>query len=773
MILPISHLQRFIYSHHLFGGLRQSIGVLLPAIILGGVFEMYDVGVVTSMGALCVAIIDQPGGPRRYRLNEMLGGAVLGTFTAFITGLSSSSVIFLWLLIPTLSFFYSMLNVFGKRVGLIGFACLLLMALNMRFPMTPDEVLAHTLYTAGGAFFYFMFSALFRKIFLYREERLSLAMALFATAEYVNERAKFYDPDTDLETAYRDLIQVQATMSEAHQATRDIVLRELPTDDHSHADTHRLALLAIHINMVSLLELFVATHTDYTNLRKRMADSDFMLFARDALYKMATNINDIAFNISRSKKTTIKQNVKAELRAMEYELERYKRHGLNTAEPEIYALLVQILRRLRNAQKTIAHMGAQTRRPSQDLPMDQYLDKSLSRFLSRDQIRFGMFTSNLRWNSPHFRFSIRMGLATLLGLAIPTLMSSLSPESSLLNTLTSNSHWVILTSLVILKPGFALTKQRNAWRLSGTFLGSILAFLLIRLTTDVEIYFLTMLLAYLLGRSLVQLNYMLSAVFNTLFVLISFQFLQTQSDFVIGERLVDTLIGSLIALVCSYVLPWWEANSMSNFAKEAINANKKYLQSGLHYAALNREHTAITVRRADPSTDPDLINIDIKQLEKELSEADTQWRVARGNVHVAFSNFAAGFYRMMSEPVSRQQNVSLLNNLLIQNHVLASQVSAAVPLLAALPAIPEGVNTALTAIEYELDGKEGPVVGALETEGELAMLAYPLRQMIKATQLIRQDLRGLVLSSGPPAPKHLELLHPEIEATAQADEKLR
>ncbi|XOT98567.1 hypothetical protein ACMTAU_17390, partial [Alcaligenes pakistanensis] len=66
-----------------------------------------------------------------------------------------------------------------------------------------------------------------------------------------------------------------------------------------------------------------------------------------------------------------------------------------------------------------------------------------------------------------------------------------------------------------------------------------------------------------------------------------------------------------------------------------------------------------------------------EQVDLDLMEADTAWQVANKNVHIAFSNFASAFYRMMDEPVSRQANVSLLNNLLIQNHVLASQISAA------------------------------------------------------------------------------------------------
>lgn len=169
MLLPIPPLQRFIYSHYLLGGLRQSLGVLLPVTILGGFFKLYDIGVVISMGALCVAIVDQPGGPRRYRSNEMLGAAALGTFTVFITGLSSSSPLLIWLLVPILSFVYSMLNVFGKRGGLIGFACLLLMALTLRFPMSPNEVFIHTLYSGSGAFFIF-YSAVYSDKFCSTEK---------------------------------------------------------------------------------------------------------------------------------------------------------------------------------------------------------------------------------------------------------------------------------------------------------------------------------------------------------------------------------------------------------------------------------------------------------------------------------------------------------------------------------------------------------------------------------------------------------------------------
>src|SRR5690606_38537003 len=150
MASTIPRLQRFFYSHYFFGGLRQAIGVLLPALVLAGVFQLYAVGMVAAIGAACVAIIDQPGGPRRYGTNGMLAAILLGSLTAALTGLASSHSVLMWFLVPALCFFFSMFTVFGKQGGLLGFACLLLMTLTMRTPLSPHEVFLHTLYSFLG-----------------------------------------------------------------------------------------------------------------------------------------------------------------------------------------------------------------------------------------------------------------------------------------------------------------------------------------------------------------------------------------------------------------------------------------------------------------------------------------------------------------------------------------------------------------------------------------------------------------------------------------------
>ncbi|WP_353150390.1 FUSC family membrane protein [Pollutimonas bauzanensis] len=730
MATRIPLLQRFFYSHYFFGGLRQAVGVLLPALLLIGVFQLYSVGMITAIGAACVAIIDQPGGPRRYGTNGMLGAILLGSITAAITGLASSHSVLIWLTVPALCFVFSMFTVFGKQGGLLGFACLLIMTLTMRTPLNPHEVLLHTLYSFLGGVFYFTYSSIVHRLLWHREEQQVLSVALFATADYIAARSQFYDVDADLETSYRKLIHAQSTMTDAHQAARDTVLRELPRG-HRRSDKLRAAALNVFIDMVALLDSLVATHTDYATLRRSVPDSDVLIFARDALYKLAANVSHIALNIARNRRTKERNSVKAELRAIEYELEKYRQAGLVESEPEVYALLIQVLRRIRNATRLVDRMAAHTRNADAAQLVDMRLDKALDRFLSRRAWRVGMLTSNLRLDSSHFRYATRVTIAALMAMTFTTAMSHTS-LSQILPGASMHGYWIVLTILVIMKPGFALTRQRNGWRLAGTLIGCGLALVLFNVTHSPNVYLAVLVVACVLGYSLIQLNFMIAAVFNTVFVLLAFHFLSPNTSVVISERLIDTFIGCGIALLCSYILPWWEHNFMGSLANAVKKANKELLSTGLHYAALTRAQAALAASAQDTTA-----------LDAEQHEAEMHWRIARKNVYIAFSNFASAFYRMMDEPIKQQNNVPELNNLMIQYHVLASQISAAIPILASLPSVPEGIQKSLDAVGEYLDGNDASPPVSIETEGELATLAYPLRQMVKAAQLIRQEMRGV------------------------------
>src|SRR5690606_38218274 len=116
------------------------------------------------------------------------------------------------------------------------------------------------------------------------------------------------------------------------------------------------------------------------------------------------------------------------------------------------------------------------------------LNKSLDRFLSRKKWRLGMLTSNLRLDSSHFRYASRVAIAALLAMSLAAVLSHVPLVQRLAPGLSTHSYWIVLTILVIMKPGFALTRQRNGWRLAGTLIGCALALLLFNATDNSQAY---------------------------------------------------------------------------------------------------------------------------------------------------------------------------------------------------------------------------------------------------------------------------------------------
>jgi hypothetical protein len=641
----------------------------------------------------------------------MLGGTLLSTLTVTLTGFASANPLLLWCAVIGQCFAFSMLAVYGKKGGQIGFACLLLMTVTLHNTLTATEVWVHALTSLGGGLFYTLFSYSVSRVMQLREKEQALSVALFATADYIARRAEMYDLGLDLEDSYRKLIVCQADMTDKHQGARDMVLRGLATAQ-AQSNASRVMLWNLFVEMIAILDLLVATRTDYAFLRQKLQGSDALLFMRDALHKMASDLERIALAVARENTATQRSSVKAELRALEFEIQQMQNEGLALREPELYALCIEILRRLRNSAKVIDRMIVTTRR-GRDAPLLDAvkIDRSLTQFLSRQQYPPRLITSNLRLDSPFCRYALRVTLAVGIALTLSTLIP----------TLARQGYWILLTVLIIMKPGFALTRQRNGWRLLGTLLGCGFAFGILYTTQHETWLFAAMVLSTIIGGSMLQINYLVASAFNTNAVLLAFNFLDPGATTIIADRALDTFLGSTIAFACSYVLPWWEAQFMPSLMRAAISANREYLRAAL--AQLQARETNAT--------------------EPEAKRADFNLRLARKNVHVALANFAEAFHRMILEPKSRQWHVIELNNIVMQNHMLASQISGVTTVLMNAPKIPEASTAFLSALLPQLlpaPEQPTPPVPKELLDGTFPDLTYPLKQLQRSVSLINEEI---------------------------------
>ncbi|WP_338134542.1 FUSC family protein [Kerstersia gyiorum] len=398
-------------------------------------------------------------------------------------------------------------------------------------------------------------------------------------------------------------------------------------------------------------------------------------------------------------------SVKAELRAIDYEMEQLRQQGLPQRDAELYGVLLQVQRRLRGAARLVERLYAHTRSARSAKPEGSLrINKSLSHFLSRQDFRLSMLTSNLRLDSPHCRYAIRVACAAAMAMTLSYSVEVLRPYG----------YWIVLTIVAIMKPGFALTRQRNSLRLIGTLLGCIIALALFNVLDSHVSLIAAMFVASVLGNSLIQLNYMASSLFITIYVLIVFHLVSPSSLFMVSERALDTFLGCIIALICSYILPWWEQRYMAPMARASLKANREYLRTGLAYVDASR------TAAADPSDEHDT----------ELEQARLDWMLARKNLHTALANMAEAFYRMTREPRSRQVLVPEVNNLVIQNHILASQMASIIGALAELPATPPAIQQALDQF-FGLLNPNRPAAditlapSAADTDADTANLTFP------------------------------------------------
>lgn len=732
-------IKKFLYSHYFFTGTRQAVGVILPALVLFWGFDMHLLGLEVASGALCASVVDI-NGPLRHKHTELLTCTLLGAITVFITGMATAAAPWqLWATTLVLTFSLSMLVVYGFRASLVSFACLMMMVLNIEASLTHHQAALAAGAVLAGGLWYTYFSLAICRLWWFRIEQQTLAECFFVTAQYLEAKAAFYDTQVDLDTSYRRLIAAQVTVVEKQQAAREIILRNLPRLRRGTLDTRRSMLFNLFINIVDLHEVVVAVHTDYPMLRRAFGDGDVLVFFRDMIRKIATEVDAIGYAIAVNQPSVARRSWRAELRAIEYEIDVMRKQQFPQRSPEPYQALTSTFRRVWSATRIVERMHKNTTFDTGAAATEMKIDQALGRFVSRQSFSPKLLWKNLTFASPGFRHALRVTIAITAGVLICNNLPILAGQA--------HSYWVLLTIIVILKPGFSLTKQKNFQRLSGTLIGCASVLLILSFVHQPWILLGLMFFCMVMGNSLSLFNYGLSVVFMSSYVLLLFHFLLPGSLSVIGERALDTAIGSGVALVCSYLFPYWEYRLMGPLIRDAVQSTRNFLE-----ACAGRDG------RRD----------------------DFAYRLARKDMHIAFGNFGAAFKRMMIEPKSKQVSVPELNDLLLQNHVLASHITGISEILAnqvhadksgelahiisaisdllsqaaAAPAASVQTDTQASAevlrdytrrLDALVVGREQQQDGTPEDVQELKSIVHQLKQMLRSSELILRDMRAIRL----------------------------
>lgn len=609
----------FLFSHYFYTGLRIATGIVALTFLTLAVSDL-PTAMAVAMGALCTSLMDMPS-PLRHKFNEMLAGVMLCSIVVLLVSLCSPVPWLLRTVIVLVTFLASMMVVYGRKAMPLQFAALFSMMLASEEASAPEQALVHGALFFAGATGYMAYAMVVVWIMQSRLKQQVLAEALYELATYTEIKAGCYDEANPLAAQMEKLVRQQIVLAERQQASRDLILR----GKLSAADA---VLVQVHYAMFDLYELVLSTHTDYVLLRKHFGGSQVLPLLRALIGKAARDIESVAYAMTRNRPFPTGFDYTGETRMLDEALGA----GAGAASGEARAVLLATSHKIGDVIAMIGQMHAASQTSAATLPVVSGVD--LTPFLTQQRYELGILRDNLRWRSPAFRFALRVAMAVSCGL----LASDFLPYQA-------HGYWIALTIAVILKPSFSMTRQRRADRVIGTVIGCILTAVILHFVHAPAALIGFLFVATAAAPAFLYIKYRYTAIAASMQILLLIGLTVPQDAGAISERLLDTLVGTIIATFFSYVLPNWEYQNLPRLVDAVLQANRKYIDAA---------GDLLQGRAGD----------------------DFRYRISRKGFMDSLATLSAALGRMLDEPADKHRAPAELNRFTVQNYLLVSHIAA-------------------------------------------------------------------------------------------------
>jgi uncharacterized membrane protein YccC len=604
--------KQFIYSQHAYSGLRMAIGTVLPGAVLIVFFNLPLQGISCALGAFCISLIDLPA-PLWRKHRHMLFGTLLMAFVSALTMVAMPHFIALWMVLIGVCFVAGLTAGYGALATAMGIAAMLAVSMMLSQRNSDLDSWRFLTWLVLGGVWYTYFCLMMCRIFQTQMARRSLADCMFATAEYLNARSQCYIPEIPLEKCYRDMIKTQVAVIETQQESRNLVLANMFVGRRMVVEPRRIRLFNIMTDIIDMHDSVLAMQVNFESLRHDFEQTDAHEFMRDLLRKTAQELCRVAEAVVAGVQPMFHFTVKAELRALEYEVQLAK-------GTEVEAVLELAYKRGR----TIASMMEKL---IQDLTSTTNTSELSLEVIEKKYFQPASSWKGFQWSIPGLRYALRLSLAVAFGMAVSEFIGG-------------HSIWIVITIMVVLRPGFGLTQQRNKYRLIGTLLGCVAIQGVLWTVHQPTSLFWIMTVSFLLLFCFLRLNYLVSVFFATVGILLLYHFMSPQAALV-GQRAIDTLIGTCIGGIAGYLFPTWEYQLIAPQVAAVLKSCRRYCN-----------------RVFAPVLDA------------------VEYRLARRDALIALTALSASYHRMLLEPVANQVQIQELSEVVVQSNILVSEIAS-------------------------------------------------------------------------------------------------
>ncbi|MBS1549641.1 MAG: FUSC family protein [Bacteroidetes bacterium] len=628
-----AELKKFVTSQYISSAVRIALAIAIPSVILSyfGVLKEYF---LFPLATSFVGLTDMPG-PYIRRRNTLILTILCFMFVMGVAGILKDYPIFIYLEILIFGLFFTLIGVYGIRMAAVGGLTLVVFSIFVDGQFFHHHVLmSMAIFLAGAVWFLLVFMVV-TNIQPYKLPSQMIGENYLELANFLKIKSKFYLKNQNHNELYREVIAKQVVIKNLQEDTREIVFktREIVSES---TTTSRLLMLMF-LNSIDLYEKLMTSENDYSKIHQSFDEEKILDKIHDYLQILANEMTQIGISLQSGIKTQALVNYSENLEQLHHDYFQLRSKNLNPDTMEDFMSLRIVLSRIYEITKDITTMYqvlnqdlSNAKSLSTGLDLNQFAPKS-------EKLNLKVLSNHISLQSSHFRHAVRLTAALLTGYAISQL--------SFLGI--GHSYWILITTLAIMRPAYSTTKHRNLLRIYGTFSGAITAYFIMIYIENAYALLGIFVLSMVMCFSFLKDRYAWAVFFMTIYIFLSFNFLNPgQVNTIFKDRIIDTIIAGIVIFLCSkFILPVWEHSLNLNLMKRSAMSNYSYF------------HAVITQLKTG--------NIPTQE-----------YKMRRKDAIISLANLSDNFQRMLSDPKNQKKKMETVLEFVNTSHLLTAYTAS-------------------------------------------------------------------------------------------------
>lgn len=579
------------------------------------------------LGAAMCSPIDISSSVKDKIMSISLAAILVPIVTIIITLSFGHSVIF-YIVFALLIFSISIISLYGQRANQLSFALLLTIAIAFKNFGDTGSAYSSGLYMFCGGMLYLVISIIFYLIKPTKFLNNQVANCILDVSQYLELRAQLWTANPNIQDIKEKQLALQVQINDTFQKTNQYLdfnrMRLVNTK------SNQQTILAISF-LNDIMDQAVSTTFDRTTLSINLNDN-----SKEKIHNAIAQLNISFANTLQQLAESIKFfKPYAETNAITDQFQQFKAliasEGTVDTQTEIFfsSITTYLDQQIQKIQ-SLEHIYS-NKFDWSDIKSDDIYKQTT---FVPTEYRFQTLIENLNFKSIYFRYALRVTISMILGYILGSFIA------------LQREYWVLLTIIVIMRPGYGLTKVRMNKRVLGTLIGALMSIIILHYITNDYLLGGIVFLSILLGFWYTSIDYKIGVTFITIYILVITGMLSKDADISVFYRVVNTLTGAAIAFVASNLLwPTWEYSSIKTNLTQSLKSTMNYIN-------------AFKEQYAD----------------KKGSESNLQ--MSRQNAYIAVGNLMACYQRLIQEPKSKQKNKTELYYIALLNQSTVGAITS-------------------------------------------------------------------------------------------------